>query len=102
MPKSLTTSEPNILRPEDFDPPLKRQEPTIPGYWTLEEISGEIGTTSRKIQYDILGRPAVGLKPSLKGFKVAQVFLVPDTDALEYIQKYRNRKKYVRKQKAEG
>ncbi len=93
MPKSLTTSENNILRPEDFDPPLKRKEATIPGYWTLEEISGEIGMTSRKIQYDILGRPAVGLEPSLKGYKVAQVFLVPDADALEYIQKYRNRKK---------
>ncbi|EAZ88055.1 hypothetical protein CY0110_00840 [Crocosphaera chwakensis CCY0110] len=26
MPKSLTTSENNILRPEDFDPPLKRKE----------------------------------------------------------------------------
>ncbi len=93
MPKSLTTSEPIVLRPEDFDPPLKRKEPKVPGYWTLEEIGSEIGMSSRKVQYDVLGRPESGLKPSLKAYKVARVFLVPDKDALQYIQRYRNRKK---------
>ncbi|EAM48940.1 DNA-binding protein (plasmid) [Crocosphaera watsonii WH 8501] len=93
MFNSLATSEYNVLRPEDFEPPLKRKEPTIPGYWTLEEIAAEIGMTSRKVQYDVLGRPKSGMKPSLKGYKVAKVLLVPDPDALEYIKKYRNRKK---------
>jgi hypothetical protein len=93
MPNSLTTPEPMVLRPENFDPPLKRKEPTVPGYWTLEEIAAEIGMTSRKVQYDVLGRPEIGLKPSLKAYKVAKVLLVPDKDALEYIQRYRNRKK---------
>ncbi|NJK50492.1 DNA-binding protein [Candidatus Gracilibacteria bacterium] len=81
------------LKPEDFDPPLKRKEPTVPGYWTLEEIAAEIEMTSRKVQYDVLGRPEIGLKPFLKAYKVAKVLLVPDEDALEYIQRYRNRKK---------
>ena len=49
--------------------------------------------TSRKVQYDVLGRPEIGLQPSLKGYKVAKVLLVPDEDALEYIQRYRNRNK---------
>jgi hypothetical protein len=93
MPNSLTTPEPMVLHPSDFDPPLKRKEPTVPGYWTLEEIAAEIGMTSRKVQYDVLGRPKIGLKPSLKAYKVAKVLLVPNEDALEYIQRYRNRKK---------
>jgi len=93
MPNSLATKEPMVRNPSDFDPPLKRIEPTVPGYWTLEEIAAEIGTTSRKVQYDALGRPSSGLKPFLKAYKVAKVLLVPDKDALEYIQKYRNRKK---------
>ena len=38
MSNSLTTLEHNVLRPEDFDPPLKRKKATIPGYWTVEEI----------------------------------------------------------------
>ena len=90
MPNPLATPEPMVLHPQDFDPPLKRKEPTIPGYWTLEEIAAEIGMTSRKVQYDVLGRPKTGRKPFLKAYKVAQVFLVPDEDALEYIQRYRN------------
>ncbi len=93
MSNSLTSSEHNSVSPKDFDPPLKRKEATIPGYWTLEEIAAEIGMTSRKVQYDVLGRPESGMKPSLKGYKVAKVLLVPDPDALEYIKKYRNRKK---------
>jgi len=81
------------LTPSDFDPPLKREKATIPGYWTLEEISIEIGFSTRKVTYDIMGRPSIGLLPTLKAYKVAQVFLVKDEDALLYIQRYRNRKK---------
>jgi hypothetical protein len=93
MPNSPTSSKPMALHPSDFDPPLKRKEPKLPGYWTLEEIATEIGMTSRKVQYDVLGRPAIKLKPNLKGYLVAKVLLVPDEDALAYIQKYRNRNK---------
>jgi hypothetical protein len=85
--------KPVTLKPSDFDPPLKRKEPTVPGYWTLEEIAAEIGMTSRKVQYDVLGREKIGLKPFLKAYKVAKVLLVPDEDALAYIQNSRNRNK---------
>jgi hypothetical protein len=81
------------LKPEDFDPPLKRKEPTVPGYWTLEEIAAEIGFGARKVQYDVTGRADINLKPSLKAYKAGLTFLVPDDEALAYIQKYRNRKK---------
>ncbi len=92
MPKSLTTSETNILRPEDFDPPLKRKEATVPVYWTLEEIATEIGMTSRKVRYDVTGRPEYNVEPSLKAYKIGQSFLVPEVEALKYIYKHRNSK----------
>ena len=93
MPKSLTTSEPIVLSPEDFDPPLKRKEPTIPGYWTIEEIANEIGVTTRRVRYDITGRPESNLEPSLKAYRIGKSLLVAERDALEYIQKWRKRKK---------
>ena len=93
MPKSLTTSETNILRREDFDPPLKRKEATIPGYWTLEEIAAEIGMSSRRVRYDITGYPARKIEPNLKAYKAKALFVVADADALAYIQRYRDRER---------
>lgn len=93
MPKSLTTSENNILRPEDFDPPLKRKKPTIPGYWTLEEIAAELEITPRRVRYDITGYPARKIEPNLKAYKAKALFVVADADALAYIQRCRKRKK---------
>ena len=93
MLNSLTTPEPMVLRPENFDLPLKRKEATVPGYWTLEEIAAEIGMTPRKVRYDVTGRPSHNLNPSLKAYKIGQSFLVPEADALEYIFKHRIRKK---------
>ncbi|MGK7915056.1 MAG: hypothetical protein AB4038_05835 [Prochloraceae cyanobacterium] len=81
------------LKPSDFDPPLKRKEPTVPGYWTLEEIAAEIGMTPRKIRYDVTGRPEHNLAPSLKAYKVGKSLLVSEADALEYIFKQRTRNK---------
>jgi hypothetical protein len=83
-----TDSRPTAITDKDFNPPLKRQKAAVPGYWTLDEIATEIGMTSRKVQYDVLGRPQRGQKASLKAYKVASVLLVPDQDALEYIQKF--------------
>ncbi|ACK74177.1 hypothetical protein PCC7424_5618 (plasmid) [Gloeothece citriformis PCC 7424] len=93
MPNSLTTSEPNVLHPEDFDPPLKRKEPIVPYYWTLDEIATELGVTSRRVGYDITGYPPRKIQPSLKAYKAGSLFLVPDADALAYIQRFRERKK---------
>ncbi|MEB3308922.1 MAG: hypothetical protein VKJ02_01675 [Snowella sp.] len=86
-----TESKPAVLTKKDFDPPLKREQAAVPGYWTLEEIAVEIGMTSRKVQYDVLGRPKIGLKPFLKAYKVAKVLLVPDDAALEYISRMRKK-----------
>lgn len=93
MPNSLTTSEPMVLCPEDFDPPLKRKEPNVPGYWTLDELAKEIGVSVRKIRYDITGYPEQNIKPNLKAYKAGRLFLVPDVAALEYIQRHQKRKK---------
>ncbi len=92
MPKSLTTSENNILRPEDFDPPLKRKEPSVPYYWTVDELAVELGVTDRKVQYDVNGQPQKNIPPKLKAYKAGMAFLVPEADALKYIWQYRQRK----------
>ncbi len=93
MPKSLTTSETNILRPEDFDPPLKRKEPSLPGYWTLEEIATEVNLSTRRIGYDITGYPKKNIEPNLEAFKVGRILFISDENALEYIKRHRERKK---------
>ena len=42
MPDSQSTPEPMVLHPQDFDPPIKRKEPLIPGYWTIDELAAEL------------------------------------------------------------
>jgi hypothetical protein len=93
MPNSLATSEPMVLRPEDFNPPLQRKEPSLPGYWTLEEIAAELGISTRRVGYDITGYPEKNIQPILKAFRVGRILFVTDKDALEYIKRYRERKK---------
>jgi hypothetical protein len=82
-----------VLRPSDFDPPLQRKEPSLPGYWTLEEIAAELGISTRRVGYDITGYPEKNIQPSLKAFRVGRILFVTDENALEYIKRYRERKK---------
>ena len=93
MSNSLATSENITLSPSDFDPPLKRKEVSVPGYWTLDELAAELGVSLRKVRYDVTGRPEGNKQPSLKAYKAGPTFLVADADAFEYIKKYRERKK---------
>ena len=93
MPNPLATKKSIILRPEDFNPPLKRIEPSLPGYWTLEEIAAELGLSTRRVGYDITGYPEKNIQPNLKAFRVGRILFVTDEDALEYIKRYRERKK---------
>ena len=79
------------LKPEDFDPPLKRIETTIPGYWTIDELAEEIGVSDRKVRYDITGYPEQSIEPNLKAYKAGRMFLVPENAALEYIQRHRRK-----------
>ena len=84
-----TEQKPATLTEKDFNPPLKRKEAKVPGYWTLEEIIIETEFSKRKIQYDITGRPERNRLPILKSYKAGPIFLIPEQDALEYIYKYR-------------
>jgi hypothetical protein len=93
MPNSLATTELMVLRPENFDPPLKRKEPRLPGYWTLEELAAELDLSTRRVGYDITGYPEKNIEPNLKAFKVGRIFFVTNEDALEYIKRSRERKK---------
>jgi len=93
MPNTLTIPEPMVLRPSDFNPPLQRKEPSLPGYWTLEEIAAELGISTRRVGYDITGYPEKNIQPSLKAFRVGRILFVTDEDALDYIKRYRERKK---------
>ncbi|MDV3003040.1 MAG: hypothetical protein N5P05_004695 (plasmid) [Chroococcopsis gigantea SAG 12.99] len=80
------------LTPDDFDPPLKRKEPTVPGYWLVDEIAAEIGCSTRKVMYDITGRPDQNRPSILKGYKAGTALLVPDAHALPYILEHRAKK----------
>jgi len=91
MPNSLTIPEPMVLHPSDFNPPLKRKEPSLPGYWTLEEIATELGISTRRVGYDITGYPEKNIQPNLKAFKIARIFFVTDEDASEYINRKRKK-----------
>ena len=81
------------LHPDDFDPPLKRKKPTVPGYWTVDELSKELEVTIRKVQYDVKGQPQHNIPPKLKAYQVGGAFLIPEADGLEYIWQYRQRKR---------
>ena len=81
------------LKTSDFDPPLKRKEPSLPGYWTLEEIAAELDISTRRVGYDITGYPRRNIKPNLKAFRVGRILFITDENALEYIKRYRERKK---------
>lgn len=93
MHNPLATSELIVLQLSDFDPPLQRKEPSLPGYWTLEEIAAELGISTRRVGYDVTGRSEKNIQPNLKAFKVGRILFVTDKDALEYIKRYRERKK---------
>jgi len=80
------------LTPEDFDPPLKRKEALVPGYWTVEELKDELGVSIRKVQFDITGYEKLRVRAKLKAIKIGSVFLIPELDALEYIKLQRKAK----------
>jgi hypothetical protein len=82
-------SRPTAIAEKDFNPPLKRKEAAVPGYWTLDEIANELGCSTRKIHYDITGRAQGNRPPSLKAYKAGSNFLIADEDAFRYINKNR-------------
>jgi len=77
------------LKPEDFDPPLKRKEASVPGYWTVKELAEELEISPRYVQYLITGNPRNKLSPQIKAYKADSAYLFADEDALAHIQKTR-------------
>ncbi len=86
---TLTVAADMVISPDDFDPPLKRTEAAVPGYWTVEELATELGASIRYVQYLIKGDPRRDLPPRLKAYKAGPTFLVADKDALDYLLKIR-------------
>jgi predicted transcriptional regulator len=92
-----TLSQAIEIKPEDFEPPLKRKEAAVPGYWTVEEMAEELGVTTRYVQYLIKGDPKKGTHPRLNAYKAGPTFLVSETDALSYFWKVRQLKNNLNK-----
>jgi AraC-like DNA-binding protein len=90
---TLTLSQAIEIKPEDFEPPLKRKEAAVPGYWTVEEMAEELGVSTRYVHYLITGNPKTRIKARLKAYRASSVYLIADADALEYIKDVRSSKK---------
>jgi hypothetical protein len=89
---TLTLSQSLELQPDNFNPPLKRKEPAVPYYWTVDELAEELGVSARKVQMDITGYEKLGIQAKLKAIKVGSFFLITEQDALKYIQQQRKPK----------
>jgi transcriptional regulator with XRE-family HTH domain len=79
LPHSMT------IKPEDFNPPLKRKKPTVPYYWTVEELAEELGVSIRYVQYLVKGNPSRRTSPKIKAYKMGLGYLIADQDALDYL-----------------
>lgn len=71
---------------QDFDPPLKRKAPTIPGYWTVEELASELDVSGQTVLHDIRGRQDRNVEPCLKAVTYGRYFFVAEEDALPYLR----------------
>jgi transcriptional regulator with XRE-family HTH domain len=90
---TISLSQSIEIQPDDFDPPLKRKEPAVPGYWTVEELAEELGVSTRYINYLIKGNDKARVKARLKAYKTRSTYLVADFDALDYLWKVRQAQK---------
>jgi excisionase family DNA binding protein len=90
---TLTLSQAIEIKPEDFEPPLKRKEAAVPYYWTVEELAEELGVSVRYVQYLLKGNPSRKTHPRIKAYKVGFGYLIAEQDALEYLWKDRQSKK---------
>ena len=87
-----TESKPAILTERDFNPPLKRDQAAVPGYWTIKEFAAELDVSVRYAHYLITGNPKTRLPPQIKAYKADSNYLIADVDALAYIQRTRLRR----------
>jgi transcriptional regulator with XRE-family HTH domain len=90
---TLALSEPMTIKPEDFEPPLKRKEAAIPGYWTVEELAEELGVSIRYVQYLVKGNPSRKTLPKIKSYKMGLGYLIADQEAINYLWQARQSRK---------
>ena len=81
------------ISPDDFDPPLKRTEASVPFYWTVEELANELEVSTRYVHYLIKGDPKKGVRIRLKAYRANNSLLIPDQDALQHLWNVRESKK---------
>lgn len=88
-----------VITPDNFDPPLKRIEAHVPGYWTVEELAEELELSLRTVQYLIKGgypkkSDSLVSAPSyhLKTIRIGTALLVSDTEALKFLWERRESK----------
>lgn len=81
------------IKPEDFDPPLKREEAAVPGYWTVEELANELKVSIRYVHYLIKGDPRRKTPTRLKAYNAGKSLLIADQDALQHLWTARQSKK---------
>jgi hypothetical protein len=94
---TLSLSQSLEIQPDDFEPPLKRKQALVPYYWTVEELAEELGASIRKVQFDITGNEKLRVRAKLKAIKVGPIFLIPERDAMQYIQQQRQAKLKINK-----
>ena len=82
---TLASTPRMALSPDDFSPPLKRTEPSVPGYWTVDELAEELQVSRRYIHYLISGNPKRGVRIRLKAYNAGKSLLIADQDALHHI-----------------
>ena len=92
---TLTLSQAIEIKPEDFEPPLKRKEAAVPGYWTVEEMAKELGVSVRYVHYLIKGDVKRRIRIRLKAYNAGKSLLIADRDALQYLWEVRQAKREV-------
>ena len=81
------------IKPEDFEPPLKRKETAVPGYWTVDEMAEELGVSTRYVHYLIKGDLKRRIRIRLKAYNAGKSLLIADQDALQYLWEVRQAKR---------
>ena len=94
---TLAEASSMVISSDDFDPPLKRTEAAVPGYWTVEELANELGVSIRYVHYLIKGDPKNGIRIRLKAYNAGNSLLISDQDALQHLWNMRQSKKKEKK-----
>ena len=93
MTVTIAEASSMTITPEMFDPPLKRTEAAIPGYWTVKELAAELEVSTRYVHYLIKGDPKNNIRIQLEAYRDDNILLVPEQSALQHLWNIRQKKK---------